>query len=52
VLRSEARWWARDGAAAAVTPVTCCGRKAGIIEELCADYITVMADDGTRQTYG
>jgi DNA-directed RNA polymerase subunit beta len=25
--------------------------KAGIIEELCADYITVMADDGTRQTY-
>jgi DNA-directed RNA polymerase subunit beta len=25
--------------------------KAGVIEELCADYITVMADDGTRQTY-
>ena len=25
--------------------------KPGIIEELCADYITVMADDGTRQTY-
>ncbi|AUS79152.1 DNA-directed RNA polymerase subunit beta [Actinoalloteichus sp. AHMU CJ021] len=25
--------------------------KAGVIEELCADYVTVMADDGTRQTY-
>ncbi|MBB4674366.1 DNA-directed RNA polymerase subunit beta [Crossiella cryophila] len=25
--------------------------KAGVIEELCSDYITVMADDGTRQTY-
>ncbi|WP_232663745.1 DNA-directed RNA polymerase subunit beta [Pseudonocardia sp. TRM90224] len=25
--------------------------KAGIVEELCADFITVMADDGTRQTY-
>ena len=25
--------------------------KAGIIEELCADFITVMADDGSRQTY-
>jgi DNA-directed RNA polymerase subunit beta len=25
--------------------------KAGVVEELCADYITVMADDGTRQTY-
>ena len=25
--------------------------KAGVVEELCADFITVMADDGTRQTY-
>ncbi|QUH05210.1 DNA-directed RNA polymerase subunit beta [Saccharopolyspora erythraea] len=25
--------------------------KAGVIEELCADYVTVMADDGTRRTY-
>ncbi|APU12655.1 MULTISPECIES: DNA-directed RNA polymerase subunit beta [Actinoalloteichus] len=25
--------------------------KAGVIEEVCADFITVMADDGTRQTY-
>ena len=25
--------------------------KAGVVEELCADYITVMADDGTRNTY-
>ncbi len=25
--------------------------KAGIIEEVSADYLTVMADDGTRQTY-
>ena len=25
--------------------------KAGVIEELSADYITIMADDGTRQTY-
>jgi DNA-directed RNA polymerase subunit beta len=25
--------------------------KAGIVEELCADFITVMADDGTRHTY-
>jgi DNA-directed RNA polymerase subunit beta len=25
--------------------------KAGVVEELCADYATVMADDGTRQTY-
>jgi DNA-directed RNA polymerase subunit beta len=25
--------------------------KAGIVEELCADYVTVMADDGTRRTY-
>ncbi|MBC8091541.1 MAG: DNA-directed RNA polymerase subunit beta, partial [Pseudonocardia sp.] len=25
--------------------------KAGIVEELCADFITVMADDGTRRTY-
>ncbi|SDD46514.1 DNA-directed RNA polymerase subunit beta [Actinokineospora iranica] len=26
--------------------------KSGVIEELSADFITVMADDGTRQTYG
>ncbi|EWC63540.1 DNA-directed RNA polymerase beta subunit [Actinokineospora spheciospongiae] len=26
--------------------------KTGVIEELSADFITVMADDGTRQTYG
>src|SRR4030088_3455833 len=25
--------------------------KAGVIEEVSADYITVMADDGTRHTY-
>ncbi|MDR1998494.1 MAG: DNA-directed RNA polymerase subunit beta [Frankiaceae bacterium] len=25
--------------------------KPGVVEELSADYITVMADDGTRQTY-
>ena len=25
--------------------------KSGVVEELCADYITVMADDGTRRTY-
>ena len=25
--------------------------KAGVVEELCADYITVMADDGSRRTY-
>ncbi|QNG55547.1 DNA-directed RNA polymerase subunit beta [Pseudonocardia petroleophila] len=25
--------------------------KAGVVEELCADFITVMADDGTRRTY-
>ena len=27
-------------------------RKPGVVEELSADYVTVMADDGTRQTYG
>jgi DNA-directed RNA polymerase subunit beta len=27
-------------------------KKAGVVEELCADFVTVMADDGTRQTYG
>ncbi|MBI1759735.1 MAG: DNA-directed RNA polymerase subunit beta [Actinobacteria bacterium] len=26
-------------------------KKAGVVEEVSADYITVMADDGTRQTY-
>ncbi|MCW4351933.1 DNA-directed RNA polymerase subunit beta [Hoyosella sp. YIM 151337] len=26
-------------------------RKAGVVEEVSADYITVMADDGTRRTY-
>ncbi|MBV8542149.1 MAG: DNA-directed RNA polymerase subunit beta [Pseudonocardiales bacterium] len=25
--------------------------RAGVVEELCADYVTVMADDGSRQTY-
>jgi DNA-directed RNA polymerase subunit beta len=25
--------------------------KSGVVEELCADFITVMADDGTRRTY-
>ncbi|MPZ67637.1 MAG: DNA-directed RNA polymerase subunit beta, partial [Pseudonocardiaceae bacterium] len=25
--------------------------KAGVVEELSADYVTVMADDGTRETY-
>lgn len=25
--------------------------KSGVVEELCADYATVMADDGTRHTY-
>jgi DNA-directed RNA polymerase subunit beta len=25
--------------------------KAGVVEDLSADYVTVMADDGTRQTY-
>ncbi|WP_179718318.1 DNA-directed RNA polymerase subunit beta [Saccharopolyspora hordei] len=25
--------------------------KAGVVEELCADYITIMADDGTRRSY-
>jgi DNA-directed RNA polymerase subunit beta len=25
--------------------------KPGVVEELCADYVTVMADDGSRQTY-
>nr|MDQ3641541.1 DNA-directed RNA polymerase subunit beta [Actinomycetota bacterium] len=25
--------------------------KAGVVEELCADFVTVMADDGTRRTY-
>ncbi|GEL16292.1 DNA-directed RNA polymerase subunit beta [Pseudonocardia asaccharolytica] len=25
--------------------------KAGVVEELCADYITVMSDEGVRQTY-
>ncbi|MGH2573886.1 MAG: DNA-directed RNA polymerase subunit beta, partial [Actinomycetota bacterium] len=25
--------------------------KAGVVEELCADYVTVMADDGSRRTY-
>jgi len=25
--------------------------KAGVVEEVCADYVTVMADDGTRHTY-
>ena len=25
--------------------------KGGVVEELCADFITVMADDGSRQTY-
>src|SRR5205823_5867570 len=24
---------------------------AGVVEDLCADYITVMNDDGTRRTY-
>jgi DNA-directed RNA polymerase subunit beta len=27
-------------------------KKAGVVEELSADYVTIMADDGTRQTYG
>ncbi len=27
------------------------GGEAGVVEELCADFITVMADDGSRQTY-
>jgi DNA-directed RNA polymerase subunit beta len=26
--------------------------KAGVVEELSADFITIMADDGTRQTHG
>jgi DNA-directed RNA polymerase subunit beta len=26
--------------------------KPGVVEELSADYVTVMADDGSRQTYG
>ena len=26
-------------------------KKAGVVEEVSADYVTVMADDGTRQTY-
>jgi DNA-directed RNA polymerase subunit beta len=26
-------------------------QKAGVVEDLSADYVTVMADDGTRQTY-
>jgi DNA-directed RNA polymerase subunit beta len=26
--------------------------KSGVVEELSADFITVMADDGSRQTYG
>ena len=26
--------------------------KAGVVEEVAADYISVMADDGTRQTFG
>ncbi|WP_026424104.1 DNA-directed RNA polymerase subunit beta [Actinokineospora inagensis] len=26
--------------------------KSGVVEELSADFITIMADDGTRQTYG
>ncbi|GAB3294582.1 DNA-directed RNA polymerase subunit beta [Parasphingorhabdus pacifica] len=25
--------------------------KAGVVEELCADFVTIMADDGTRKTY-
>ncbi|GAA4844546.1 DNA-directed RNA polymerase subunit beta [Saccharopolyspora rosea] len=25
--------------------------KAGVVEELCADYVTIMADDGTRRSY-
>jgi DNA-directed RNA polymerase subunit beta len=25
--------------------------KPGVVEELCADYVTMMADDGSRQTY-
>jgi DNA-directed RNA polymerase subunit beta len=25
--------------------------KSGVVEELCADFITVMADEGTRRTY-
>jgi DNA-directed RNA polymerase subunit beta len=25
--------------------------KAGVVEELCADYISIMHDDGTRRTY-
>jgi DNA-directed RNA polymerase subunit beta len=27
-------------------------KKTGVVEEISADYVTVMADDGTRQTYG
>ncbi|HWC79425.1 MAG TPA: DNA-directed RNA polymerase subunit beta [Pseudonocardiaceae bacterium] len=27
-------------------------KKAGVVEELSADFITIMADDGTRQTHG
>ena len=33
------------------TPVTSSSPEGGVVEELCADYITVMADDGSRQTY-
>ncbi len=27
-------------------------KKSGVVEELSADFITIMADDGTRNTYG
>ncbi|GAA3461043.1 DNA-directed RNA polymerase subunit beta [Saccharothrix longispora] len=27
-------------------------KKTGVVEEISADYVTVMADDGSRQTYG
>nr|Q50388.2 RecName: Full=DNA-directed RNA polymerase subunit beta; Short=RNAP subunit beta; AltName: Full=RNA polymerase subunit beta; AltName: Full=Transcriptase subunit beta [Mycolicibacterium smegmatis]AAA91426.2 DNA polymerase [Mycolicibacterium smegmatis] len=36
---------------AAIDAVTWSSHKTGVIEEVSADYITVMADDGTRQSY-
>ncbi len=53
LLRSEAPLvgTGMEGRAAYDAGDVVVANKAGVVEELSADYIQVMADDGTRQTY-